>query len=118
VIENAVRDAAKEAGVDVSKYSAWVWEGIRETIRKHGKLFGQVHRADAVPATTTGFNEIFVKLANAKAKHLGISVPELYKRLRAGDAELLAALISTPIGAAAYARWRDASAPTRGDGGS
>jgi hypothetical protein len=106
VVENRVRDLAKEAGVDISKYSAWVWEGIRKTIRDTGELFGQKHRASAVPETTTGFNELFERLVSAKAKHLGVSVPKLEEMLRNGDAELLALLLSTPIGAAAYSRWR------------
>lgn len=108
VIENAVRDAAKRNGVDVAKYSAWVWEGIRDTIRKTGKLFWQEHRADAVPETTQGFNEIFEELMREKAKHLRITVPELELRLRRGDAELLTVLLATPVGAAAFAQWRGA----------
>jgi hypothetical protein len=120
VIENRVRDLAKQAGVDVSKYSAWVWEGIRDTIRNTGQLFGQQHRASAVPETTTGFNEIFEQLVDAKAKHLGISVGEFEKRLRNGDAELLTLLLATPVGAAAYAKWQGQTAgqpPRRADGG-
>lgn len=106
LVENAVRSAAKAAGVDLSKYSAWVWEGIRDTIRKTGKLYGQEHRASAIPETTTGFNELFEDLLVKKAKHLGVSVGKLEQMLRNGDAELLSTLIATPIGAAAYAEWR------------
>lgn len=106
LVENAVRSAAKAAGVDLSKYSAWVWEGIRDTIRKTGKLYGQEHRASAIPETTTGFNEIFEDLVRHKAKHLGVTVEKLEKMLRSGDAELLSTLLATPIGAAAYAEWR------------
>lgn len=113
VIENAVRDAAKRNGVDVARYSAWVWEGIRETIRSTGKLYGQTHRASAVPETTTGFNEIFEDLLQKKASHLGVSVPKLEAMLRRGDAELLSVLLATPIGAAAYSRWRADAEPTR-----
>lgn len=117
LIENAVRTASKNAGVDISKYSAWVWEGIRDTIRKTGELYGQKHRASAIPETTTGFNEIFENLLTEKAKHLGVSVGKLEEMLRAGDAELLAALLATPVGAAAYARWNAAAEPKKSDGG-
>ena len=104
-IENAVRTGARRAGVDLSQYSAWVWEGIRKTIRETGQLFGQTHRASAIPATTTGFNEIFEEIIPLKAKHLGISVSELERRLRSGDAELLGAVLSTGVGTAAYKEW-------------
>ena len=104
-IENAVRTGAKRAGVDLSQYSAWVWEGIRKTIRETGQLFGQPHRASAIPATTTGFNEIFEEIIPLKAKKLGISVSELERRLRSGDAELLGVVLSTGVGAAAYREW-------------
>ena len=95
LIENAVRTAAKRAGIPLSDYSAWVWEGIRKTIKDTGQLFGQQHRASAIPDTVTGFNEIFTDLVAKKAKHLGISVEALEAKLRSGDAELLAALIGT-----------------------
>lgn len=113
-IENQVRTAAKSAGVPLSQYSAWVWEGIRDTIRKTGGLYGQVHRSSAVPETTTGFNEIFTDLLQKKANHLKIPVPVLKERLRKGDAELLTALLSTGAGAAAYQSFKDAVAADAG----
>jgi hypothetical protein len=117
LVENAVRTAAKNANVDISKYSAWVWEGIRDTIRKTGKLYGQEHRASAIPDTTTGFNEIFEQLVAAKAKHLGVTVEKLEQMLRSGNAELLAALLATPVGAAAYSQWNAGQQSTPKDGG-
>jgi hypothetical protein len=39
-----------------------------------------------------------------KAAHLGISIAELERRLRAGDAELLTALLATGAGAAAMSQ--------------
>ena len=117
LIENAVRTAAKRAGVDVAKYSAWAWEGIRHTIKTTGELYGQKHSAGAIPEGNEGFNEIFAQLLGEKAAHMKISVPELKARLRSGDASLLTALLATPVGAAAYAKWRDSVSPTRKDGG-
>ena len=105
VIENRVRTGAERAGVPLAQYSAWVWEGIRDTIRKTGRLYGQPHRASAIPETTTGFNEVFEDLVKMKAQHLGLSVAELERRLRAGNAELLGAVLSTGAGAAAYQAW-------------
>jgi hypothetical protein len=105
VIENEVRTAAERAGVPLAQYSAWVWEGIRDTIRKTGRLYGQPHRASAIPETTTGFNEVFEDLVKMKAQHLGLSVSELERRLRAGNAELLGAVLSTGAGATAYRAW-------------
>ncbi len=109
-IENQVRTAAKQAGVPLANYSAWVWEGIRDTIRKTGNLYGQLHRSSAVPETTTGFNEIFTDLVAKKAKHLGMSVEALEQKLRSGDAELLGTIISTGAGAAAYQRFKESQA--------
>jgi len=117
VIENAVRDAAKRHGVPLSEYSAWVWEGIRTTIANTGELYGQKHRASAIPKGRQGFNEIFTDLIREKAQHLGITVRELEKRLRSGDAELLAALLSTTVGGAALSQPRD-DGRTRPGGGS
>ncbi|MEQ1726747.1 MAG: hypothetical protein ABL982_00085 [Vicinamibacterales bacterium] len=107
-IENAVRTASKRAGVPLANYSAWVWEGIRDTIRQTGKLFGQSHRASAIPETTTGFNEIFEELVSKKAKHLGVTVQELERRLKSGDAELLGVLLSSGAGATAYQQFVEA----------
>jgi hypothetical protein len=43
-----------------------------------------------------------------KAAHMKISVGELEKRLRAGDAQLLSGIIATPVGAAIYAHMQKA----------
>jgi hypothetical protein len=120
LIDNAVRTAAKRAGVDVARYSAWAWEGIRDTIRQTGELYGQKHKASAIPSGNEGFNEIFEALILEKAAHLRITVGELEQRLRSGDASLLTALLATPVGAAAYARWRathESEQATPGGGG-
>lgn len=115
VIENVVRTAAKKAGAPLDEYSAWVWEGIRDTIRTTGELFGQKHRASAVPNTTTGFNEVFEDLLTDVAEHRKISVPELEKLLRSGDASLLTAILSTGIGMEALRR-SQATRQTHGEG--
>ena len=104
-MENAVRTAAKKSGKSLSVYSSEVWEGIGETIKKTGMLYGEKHVAGAIPESSFGFNELFPKLVASKAKHLGISVAEMTARLNRGDAELLSALLATPVGAAAFAAY-------------
>jgi hypothetical protein len=102
---NAVIDGAKRNGMTVKKYSATVWEGIGETIRTTGELFGVPHPASAIPEAEGGFNDILPKLVAEKASKLGITVPEMVQRLRSGDANLLAAVLSTPAGLQAYRAW-------------
>jgi hypothetical protein len=100
-IENALRDASRNSGMTLSDYSATVWEGIRSRIKNTGELFGQQHGAGRIPETVGGFNEIFEDLLARKASHLGIDINEMVRRLAAGDAELLTALLATGAGAGA-----------------
>jgi hypothetical protein len=108
LIENRVRDAAEAAGVPLSHYSAVVWEGIRDTIAKEGQLFGTKYDAGKIPEIRGGFPSIVDKLIAQKAKIWGITVKEFERRLRRGDAELLAAILATPVGYAAYQRMQGA----------
>jgi len=117
LIENAVRDGAKAANAPLEDFSAWVWEGIRDTIRKTGTLFGQKHRASAIPDTTTGFNEVFTDLVEKKARHLGVSVDALIQKLRAGDESLLTAILATGMGAETIRRFRQSQTGSRGASG-
>jgi hypothetical protein len=112
-IENVMRTKAKAAGVPLAQYTAAVWEGIRQMIRSSGELFGAKYDASAIPDTQGGFNELFPAMVQEKAAALGITVAELHRRLRAGDAELLGMLLSTPVGAAAYAAWEAQAAPAQ-----
>lgn len=105
-IENVVRDAAKAAGMTPAEYSAQVWEGIRDTIRKTGKLFEQTHDASAIPPGAEGFNEVFTRLVQEKANARNISVEEFEKRLKNGDATLLAVMLSTGVGLEALTSWK------------
>jgi hypothetical protein len=103
--------AAAEGGETPRIYSAHVWEGIRDTIRRTGDLFGQTHRASAIPEESQAFFRSFEQLMEKKAKHLGVSVSALQQRLAAGDAELLSSLIATGVGAEAYRRSQQAPSP-------
>jgi hypothetical protein len=113
LIENAVRTAAARASKSVSEFSAQVWEGIRQTIRQTGQLYGQPHRAWSVPSTTTGFNEVFTRLVKDKATHLGITPEALIAKIKAGDAELLGVLVSAGVGAMGAQSLRDVDASTK-----
>jgi hypothetical protein len=120
LIENAVRTGAPRYGMPVSRFSAIVWEGIGETIKKTGQLFGMTHPAQSIPESSQGFAAIVDRMVAEKAKAWGITVAEMERRLRAGDAELLTALLSTLAGYAAYQLWTQAdpatgSAPARLD---
>ena len=105
-VENAVREGAKRANKSLSVFSSEVWEGIGETIKKHGELFGVKHDASKIPESSFGFNELFPKMVAAKAKALGIS-PEAFRiKLGKGDAELLSTLLATPVGMLAYEQYQ------------
>jgi hypothetical protein len=105
-IENVVRDAAKAAGVTPADYSAWVWEGIRKTIKETGELFGTKYKAEAIPGRPEGFNEVFERLVQEKADLRNISVEAFKARLRKGDATLLSAVLATATGLRALTAWR------------
>jgi hypothetical protein len=104
-IDNALRDGAKRNGLSTKNCSATAWEGIRSTIKNTGELFGVQHRASAIPDTAGGFGDILTQLIEEKAGKLGITAQEMATRLRNGDASLLAAVLSTPVGLKAYREW-------------
>jgi hypothetical protein len=112
LIENAVRSAAKDAGVPLPVYSAQVWEGIRHTIRSGKPLFGTMYKAEAIPEIVGGFPGIFQKVVEQKAKLWGLTVPQFEAKLRSGDAELLGAILATPIGMAAWRQWQQGGQKT------
>ena len=105
-IENMMRTGAKKYGMPLQRYTAYVWEGIGNTIKSTGQLFGVKHVAGAIPPSSGGFNNIFPAMMQEKADHLKISLAEMKRRLRAGDAELLGAVLATPVGAEAYRQWQ------------
>ena len=106
LVENALRDGAKRRGMNLSTYTAYVWEGIGETIKKTGKLYGMKQQAHSIPEASLGFPGIFNAMVAEKAKAWKLSVPEFEKLLREGHAELLTAVLATPAGLAAYRAWQ------------
>lgn len=105
LVENAVRTAAKAKGLPLDHYSAYVWEGIRDTIKQTGELYGMEHRASAIPEASGGFPNLFNQMVAEKAKHMGMSVEKFEAGLRAGKYELLTAVLATPAGLAALHLW-------------
>jgi hypothetical protein len=118
LIENAMRDAAKRHNMPLGTFTAAVWEGIGETIKRTGNLFGMKQQAHSIPEISRGFPGIFNQMVAEKAKAWGISVAEFEQRLRNGDAELLGAILATPVGLAAYRLYeaRAQASPTSGAG--
>jgi hypothetical protein len=98
-LKGAIGRAAERAGMNVRDYSANVWTGIRETIRGTGELYGTKYRRSAIQGESKGYADHFEDLLKEKADHLGISVPELEQKLRAGDADLLSFVLAVPLGA-------------------
>lgn len=104
-IQNSVIRVAERMGVDVRIYSAWVWEGIRSSIKEYGHVYGTPYGSHTVPSEVGGFARLWPQMIKDKAGKLGITVKELERRLKNGDANLLSALLATPVGLAAYQRW-------------
>ena len=92
------RIGASRNNRNVRDYSADVWTGIRETIRTQNQLFGQKYRGSAISGESKSYADHFDDLIRAKAQHLKISVQEMERRLRNGDANLMSAVLATPIG--------------------
>lgn len=95
--------AAQAAGRNPRDFSADVWTGIRETIKNRGELYGRKFRAGAIQGESKSYADLFEDLIARKAQHEGITVGEMEKRLRSGDATLLAWLAATPLLAPVFA---------------
>lgn len=102
MLKSQVVKAAEAAGRNPRDYSADVWTGIRETIKNKSQLFGEKYKGSAIRGESKSYADQFDDLIADKAKFMGISVLEMEKRLRNGDATLLSLVLATPLGAAAY----------------
>jgi len=114
-IMKAVMQAHGRAkGQTPADYSAKVWSGIIETIKAEGGLYGTPYQLTASDATPlfTQFEQILGKVAT----HHGYPLDEFIARVRAGDANLMAALLSTGVGASLYAKWLQADEAGEGEG--
>lgn len=104
---DAVLKQSDAAGVPIRDFTANAWAGMREML-KGGELFGVKYprSAGAVQGDSKGYADIFDELIGQKAAHMRISVGELEKRLRGGDATLMSGLLASPVVAAVYREWR------------
>ena len=73
---------------------------------RRAELYGTPYKGSAMTGDSKSYVDHFDELVKQKADHLGISVPEMEARLKKGDANLLSALISTPVGFALFDQWR------------
>lgn len=90
-------EAARKAGRDPRDYSADVWTGIRERIKRTSELYGQKYRKGSITGESKSYADQFEDLIADKAKHLGITKDEMERRLRSGDATLLSLLGATTL---------------------
>jgi hypothetical protein len=114
ITKQVVTDAARELGRDPRDFSADVWTGIRERLRKYAELYGTKYKKGAVKGESKSYADIVDDLMASKAAFRGMSQPEFEQRLRAGDDNLLSWVLATPIGASAFHSWVRSS----GGGGS
>lgn len=105
-LKAAVSKAAAAANRTPRDYSADVWTGIRETIKNKSELYGQKYKGSAIRGESKSYADQFDDLIADKAKFLGISVAEMEKRLRNGDATLLSLMLLTPLGTEAYRQYQ------------
>jgi len=106
-LKQAITDYANAHSIkNPNRASADIWTGIRETIKTKSDLFGTKFQGSAVTGDSKSYIDHFDDLINDKAKHLGISRGEMEKRLSSGDANLLSAVLATPVGAAIFAAWQ------------
>ncbi len=80
-----------------ANYSAKIWAAIRERIKNTGELFGQKYRRGTNLGESKGYADHFDDLIRMKSKLLGITEDEMKKRLREGDANLMSAMLASPI---------------------
>ena len=99
VMANRLREIAVKLGRVPRDFTAEVWTGIRETIRKTGELYGRKHKRPV--GESYGYDQILEREVAFTAKKLGITPSEVERRIRAGHMSTLAALLAT--GATAHA---------------
>jgi hypothetical protein len=107
MLQEVITRAAKEAGLSPADYSANVWAGIRERIKNTGELYGQKFKASAIQGESKSYSDHLTDLIAEKAKHRGISVKEMTKRLKKGDDNLLSLMLGSPIVWAAYQQMQE-----------
>ena len=101
IMADRLRGIARKLGRDPRDWTAEVWTGIRENVKRHGELYGQKFKR--AEGESYGYDQILDREIEFTAQKLGLEPKEVERRIRAGDMNLLAALLSTGGIAAAYA---------------
>ena len=106
-----IADEARNQGRTLRDYSADVWTGITETIRRTNQLYGAPFRGSMVGGGE-GYADQFSKILEQAAKKLGMDQDKLEHQLRSGDSSLLSwLLVSSPAFYAAYRQWQAPQGP-------
>jgi hypothetical protein len=96
LVKDTITEQARIAGENPDTFSANVWAGVREHVKKTGELYGTPLPGSQRMTRGTeskSYDDLFVDLVARKAKKLGISVKALESKLRKGDAELLSHIL-------------------------
>jgi hypothetical protein len=114
-LQAEIMNEAYDAKRHPRDFSADVWTGIRETIKRNSELYGTKYRGEAIAGESKSYADHFEDLLADKAKHMGISQARLEQGLRGGDLNLMSyVLATTPAAAAAYQQWRASPQPSDG----
>ena len=109
ILKEAVGEYADNVGRPLRDVSADIWKGVRETIKRTDDLYGQKLKGSAITGESTSYADQLDTLVKDKARHFGISVKEMERRLRKVDATLLSAVLAMPLGLAALQIWQGSS---------
>ena len=86
---------------------------MRENIKKNHERFGQPYRGSAISGASKSYADVFTDLIKDKASRMGITVKQMEEKLRKGDANLMSAILASPIGYLVYQSYQDTIRPTR-----
>jgi hypothetical protein len=104
VMATQLRRIATKLGRQPRDFTAEVWTGIRETIRRTGELFGRKFKRPV--GESYGYDQILEREIAFTAKKLGVTPLEVERRIKAGHMSTLAALLSTGgVAAQAAQQW-------------
>ena len=101
-MKSAISRAAVRKGLKPKDFSANVWTGIREYVKKNHELYGQKYKGSAIRGGSQGYADHFTQLIKEKAEFLGITVERMEKALRNGDQTLLSFVLASPLGYKIY----------------
>ena len=114
LMKNIVTQDALIRGDNPRDYSARIWVGIGEFIKKHGHIYGEKRGPGRV-----GSNEALaietMRLIEDKARFLNITPEKVIQEMRRGKMNLMSWFLATPAGLAVYEAVRDELDQKKGD---